>query len=72
MALVGCERSQGYHGSASRLSGITALNQEQAEEWVEILDECLAGERELTPEELEELREYFEKKATTFYHKPLY
>ncbi len=44
------------------------MQQEEAERWVEVIDEWLEG-REPTRDELEELREQLERIATTFPHK---
>lgn len=41
------------------------MKQEDAERWVDAIDEWIGG-REPTHEELEELREELEKMATTF------
>lgn len=44
---------------------MAAMRQEEAEQWVDVIDEWLGG-REPTREELEELREQLERIATNF------
>lgn len=49
-----------------------SMTQEEAENWVYVIDEWIDRSREPTDEELEALRAHFERIATTFPHRRLW